>query len=177
MLSLTQRQFENVPLYSNEQPPPKEYVLDEVLKVVENQLVKRGLVPNPRDIGAYPLWFIAETERNVFLWRHGFSLDDRSQFEFWISPVKLIEKRLKHLSKTCPENPFLHQGSPELRTLEEQYLEQLLLVEEQIGLHAHALSLVASELQQQCAGAPNQRKVLLPSTSEIALNSSAEDSD
>lgn len=105
-------------------------VLLGILKSIENELRKRehlwstGTPPTP-------LWFIAETERNIFLWRTNQSLDDARKYSFWVDIRGLINKRRKQLS--CPQdsNPFTNPlwGSgtmdPSLVERERDYLDAL----------------------------------------------------
>jgi hypothetical protein len=76
-------------LHTNSHKIPHGAVLLGVLKSVESELRRRellGLSPS----SASPLWFLAETERNVFLWRNGRSLDDSRDYSFWIDVPALI---------------------------------------------------------------------------------------
>ena len=84
---------------------PKGCVLLGVLKSIENELRKRemlGISGQPTT----PLWFLAETERNIFLWRSGKSLDDQRNYSFWINVPALIKKRRHQLKKPQGLNPF-----------------------------------------------------------------------
>ncbi len=120
-------------------------VLLGILRSVEQELLTREFVGDPRQ-EATPLWFIAETERNVFLWRSGKSLDDRSRFIFWVDIRALIVKRRLQLQRSSGFNPFINsmigagthdeQGTQ----IEKQYLDH---VEEMIDIifrHAETLS-------------------------------------
>ena len=62
---------------------PKGCVLLGVLKSVENELRKRDLLGSEGE-PTTPLWFLAETERNIYLWRSGKSIDDQRDFSFWV---------------------------------------------------------------------------------------------
>ena len=92
--------------------PPKGAILADVLKTLEVQFQRRGMLPSGTESGPgmafHPLWFVAETERNVFLWRQGCSLIQQDEFEFWIDIEALISKRLNQLDSADPENPFLN---------------------------------------------------------------------
>lgn len=146
--------------------PPKDTVLDQVLKTVELQLQNKGILAGFDPENFHPVWFLAETERNVFLWRNGFSLANHDEFEFWINPRKLIEKRLSHIERTSQENPFSNPswgsalGDPSPKGAEREYLCSFLSLVDQIEAHTHALSLVASLLRRE-AGEVRDR-VLLP---------------
>ncbi|MFM1848004.1 MAG: hypothetical protein RL417_1478 [Pseudomonadota bacterium] len=146
--------------------PPKDTVLDQVLKTVEIQLQNKGLLSGFDPENFHPVWFLAETERNVFLWRNGFSLADHDDFEFWLRPRELIEKRLGQLERSGIENPFLNPGwggslgEPAPRGAEREYLGSFLALIAKIEAHAHALSLVASLLRREGGG--ERDRVLLP---------------
>src|SRR5438128_1283697 len=89
---------------------PKAAVLLEVVKPLEQRLRMRGLLRSNDSATFHPLWFLAETERNVFLWRRGCSLGQQDQFEFWVDLRLLISKRLHQLENVDFENPFLNPG-------------------------------------------------------------------
>ena len=101
-----------------------------ILKSIETELRKRnhlwssGTPPTP-------LWFLAETERNVFLWRSNQSLDDVSKYSFWVDLRGLINKRREQLSRPQDSNPFTNPlwGSgaldPSLVDRERDYLDAL----------------------------------------------------
>jgi len=105
-------------------------VLLGILKSIENELRKRehlwssGTPPTP-------LWFIAETERNIFLWRTNQSLDDARKYSFWVDIRGLITKRREQLSRPQDSNPFTNPlwGSgaldPSLVERERDYLDAL----------------------------------------------------
>jgi len=143
--------------------PPNGSILDGVLKTVELQLQNRGLLAafDPGDF--HPVWFLAETERNVFLWRHGLSLADHEEFEFWLDPRALVDKRLKQLER-AGETAFPGWASelaePAPREAERGYLASFVEVLAKIDAHAHALSIVASVLGAQSKGERN--RILLP---------------
>lgn len=145
--------------------PPKGTVLDDVLKTVERQLQSRGLLPSLDADAFHPLWFLAETERNVFLWRHGFSLADHAEFEFWLDPRALLEKRRRQLER-AGDNPFASPewgrelAEPAPREEELSYLHAFAALLGRIEAHAHALSIVASLLQAESRG--ERDRILLP---------------
>jgi hypothetical protein len=82
-------------------------VLLGILKSIENELRKRELL-GFQGTPPTPLWFLAETERNVFLWRSGQSLDDTRNYTFWVDIKALIEKRREQLRKPQDQNPFIN---------------------------------------------------------------------
>lgn len=145
--------------------PPKDTVLDQVLKTVEIQLQGRGLLAGFDPEHFHPVWFLAETERNVFLWRNGFSLADLDDFEFWLRPRELIEKRFGQIERTSGSNPLLNpawgselaEAAP--RRAEREYLASFLSVLKKVEAHAHALSLVASLVRRE-SGTQRDRVVL-----------------
>ena len=145
---------------------PNTAILWDVLRSMEGELQRKGLLPRTAQDLFNPLWFLAETERNVFLWRHGCGLTDKDRFEFWIDIPKLIEKRLKQLQSNDYSNPFINplweeplQGSA-ISEQETEYLLTLIEVIGQIEGHAHALSHVGSELRKEFMG--EVERVLLP---------------
>lgn len=105
-------------------------VLLGILKSIEHELQRRGLL-SPEDTSPTPLWFIAETERNVFLWRTGQSLDDARKYSFWVDVPALVEKRRAQLDNPTDGNPFINPlwGSapldPSLLARERDYLDRL----------------------------------------------------
>lgn len=120
-------------------------VLLGILKSVEQELLTRELVGDPGQ-EATPLWFIAETERNVFLWRSGKGLDDRSRFVFWVDIRALIAKRHSQLQRSGGFNPFIHSmigaGSHDGHgtQVEKQYLDRVEEMIDTIFIHAETLS-------------------------------------
>jgi len=86
-------------------------VLLGMLKAVEVELLKRDML-GPDAPQATPLWFIAETERNVFLWRNGKSIGDYGRYSFWIDLKALIQKRRVQLSRNKGFNPFIQSSAP-----------------------------------------------------------------
>ncbi len=122
-----------------------------ILKAIEQRLVERGLIN--RHANCYPLWFLAETERNVFLWRHGLSIREQARFEFWVDIEALARKRLASLSRSCTAGEA---------ACEEAYLKRLCGYLLKIDTHAHALSRVGLIVEKEIT--PNTLKtvVLLP---------------
>ena len=155
-------------LISEQRELPRGAVLEEVLRLVETQLQQKGLVANPDPDTFHPLWFLAETERNIFLWRQGLSLDQQSEFEFWVDLDALLQKRLIQLDRDEPDNPFLNPlldssaGDPALRRVEREYVSSFRDLLSEIAAHAHGLSLVASLLRAEVAGGRQKPLVVLP---------------
>lgn len=145
------------------QDRPKDGVLLSMLKAMEQELLRRGLLSANRSAGqnCSPLWFLAETERNVFLWRRGYSLHDEGQFEFWVQPEKLIEKHVHQLERRDSCNPFVNPlwsvASLDDQTVQRQvdYLDELRDKLALVSAHAAALShvstLVMQEVRKECS--------------------------
>lgn len=145
---------------------PPEAMLLELLKTIELQLQTREFFTSQP--GSYnPLWFLAETERNIFLWRRSCSIIQQNEFEFWIDPFALIDKRAKQLARNDPANPFINPlwgatnapcdgGIAEL-----DYLEALAKALSTMGGHPHALSTVGSLLGDEQFGETGLREIIL----------------
>ncbi|MBX7138717.1 MAG: DUF4071 domain-containing protein [Oligoflexia bacterium] len=127
---------------------------------------RRGLTPPTEGGMVNPIWFLAETERNIFLWRNGRSLIEQDQFEFWIDVEALIERRLGQLTDPDFSNPFINpvwEVSSDSMAFVEAEREYLVAFKEALRLiqtHAHILSRVASELRVE--GSEQRRKIVLP---------------
>lgn len=150
-------------------------ILLDVLKTLELELQRRGMLSAcEQSSGAetpafHPVWFLAETERNIFLWRNGCSLIEHDEFEFWIDVRALIAKRLGALERFDSDNPFVNPlwGSslsvPSGGEAEKDYLERFLAVITSISDHASALCQVGSALiKELCPGAESRPSVSLP---------------
>ncbi len=153
---------------------PPGAVLASFVRTLETRLIARGLLSTPRG-EFHPLWFLVETERNVFLWRNGLSLENAEEFEFWVDPAALVEKRLLHLDAGSTENPFINSlwgiacGAAPLSAQEErEYLTNLLENMAKVAPHAHALSHVSSILGQEVLK-PKLPRILLPAKKKKAL--------
>jgi hypothetical protein len=150
------------------QSGPASAVLAEVLRTLELQFQKRGLVSEIEAGTFNPLWFLAETEKNIFLWRHGRSLIEQDDFEFWINVEALVEKRLRQLEKMDYDNPFINPlweislPDPEITNREKEYLSSFLDSFRKIYVHANALSRVANLLEQEFRPKAEKEVVLLP---------------
>ena len=125
-------------------PPPDAVTID-VLRLMELHLQRRGLIPEAVGTTFRYLWFIAETERNIFLWRNSLSIEDARHFEFWVSVPALIKKRLAKLEIGGEENPFVNPlwgtaHGPGSSETEKNYLEIFLEIYERSSKHAHAIS-------------------------------------
>ncbi len=159
----------------NEQNLPEGAVLLGVLKAVETELTRRELLGSAGSL-ATPLWFIAETERNVFLWRNGKSISDHRSYSFWIDIRKLITKRREQLGRSKGFNPFVNtlpnSGGIEF---ELRYLDAIEDIADTIFLHAEALSRASERARLEVMDErPDSRElVVLPtSTGAHALKNS-----
>lgn len=146
-------------------PPGSGIVLLGILKSVERELLTRELVGDPRQ-EATPLWFIAETERNVFLWRSGKSLDDRSQFIFWVDIRALLIKRRAQLQRSRGFNPFIHSmlgagNHNELAAqVERQYIDRVEEMIDSIFTHAETLSHASESIRLELSPDSACRKAI-----------------
>jgi len=133
----------------NDQTLPKGAILLGVLKAIEKALLRRELLGYQTD-QAMPLWFLAETERNVFLWRNGMSIDDSCQFTFWVDVPALIAKRRSHLSRCSGFNPFVCSSESETGVEHElRYLDQIEELADSILEKASVVSRASESLQQE----------------------------
>lgn len=142
-------------------------VLLGILKSIENELRKRhhlwtsGTPPTP-------LWFIAETERNVFLWRTSQSLDDARKYSFWVDIRGLISKRREQLSRPQDSNPFTNPlwGSgtldPSLVDRERDYLDALEDLIPNAFRRAETLSRASESLRLEIAPEATRTVVIIP---------------
>lgn len=153
------------PTYKSEQIPLcyPGCVLLGMLKAVEVELTKRELLDAP-SMQATPLWFIAETERNVFLWRDGKSIGDHSSYSFWIDIKALINKRRLHLSRSKGFNPFINL-SPRSGGVdcEHRYLDAIEELSGTIFRHAEILSHASEKIREGLIpGLPTRNAIVLP---------------
>ncbi|NLF25510.1 MAG: hypothetical protein GX589_07620 [Deltaproteobacteria bacterium] len=162
--------FKNEHLYATvAQDPPHGALLLGVIKTLEVQLQKRGLLQKQKLDRFYPLWFLAETERNVYLWRHGHSLTNQADFEFWIDVDALIAKRLDQLEQTSEEIESMNAGlgygvlDQDLAIKEREYLLTLSELIRKIQNHASALSHVGLMIEREISSTCRRRtRVVLP---------------
>ena len=147
---------------------PGSSILLDALKPLEQELSKRGLTGGCGK-HSHPLWFLAETERNVFLWRNGLSLSDQDKFEFWIDIPALIERRKGQVERGLDDpgfgNPFL--GGMEIGALEQagemQYLEVIHEQLTRIYVQAFELSLITRMVHKELRS-EDRPIILLPAT-------------
>lgn len=146
---------QNSPRSTAAEALPAGAVLADVLRTVETQLCERGLLGERKADCFHPLWYVAETERNVFLWKRGCSLIQHDEFEFWIDVPALIEKRLEQLEAFDADNPFLNPLWGVCTTNRDNAVrerEYLLSFKEALGRienHLHALSKLGSALLRE----------------------------
>jgi hypothetical protein len=152
---------------------PAGCVLLGVLKSVEQELSSRERL-GMAQANATPLWFLAETERNIYLWRRGYSIADHESFSFWIDIHALITKRKRQLRRTKGSNPFIAFGSPSSETgtaNESLYLKAFEELSSTIIHYAGAVSQASQEIIEQLNPAhPKQRIVVLPSGRDVDYN-------
>lgn len=147
---------------------PPGTVLLGILKSVEAELRKRDLFGTIL-VETTPLWFIAETERNVFLWRSGRSIADHRDFAFWIDIRALIEKRRGQLNRATGFNPFIcsmwNSPGEDTQALDQErdYLTALEDLLGSIFKHAEALSRASETVRAEIAPESHERVlVVLP---------------
>lgn len=134
---------------------PSNTILLESIRPFEERLQNKGLLPPSSPFSFNPLWFLAETERNIYLWRSGKSLIEQDEFEFWVDIPKLINKRNQQLSTFEGNNPYTNPlwglSIPSQNIIAEE-LEYLKLFKDAfllIEAHANTLSRVCSMLSRE----------------------------
>jgi hypothetical protein len=127
---------------------PQEGVLLSLFRTFENRLIERQMLPDPQSSGFNPIWFLGETERNIFLWRNKKSIKDADDYAFWLDVRKLISKRLAQLENSNPDNPFLNplwgcpSGTLDNCPNEKRYLSEFLKLYGPAEPHLAAISAV-----------------------------------
>ena len=165
-------------IHNKAERPPTNAITIDVLKLMELHLQRRGLIPASVGTSFRYLWFVAETERNVFLWRSGLSIGDADHFEFWIVVSDLVDKRIKQLEKSTHDNPFTNPAwgdgcnNPKSADKEKQYLEMFLEIYTRSAAHAHALchmnKMIIKEVTKNSLEAAS---VVLPRVSQVGIES------
>lgn len=168
MVSLTDL-FENISSqYKSEQSTgntpqklPENGFLLSFIKRFELSLCERGLLPPLRGNSFNPIWFLAEMERNIYLWRRGLSIDNATDYLFWLDIRSLVTKRLNLLEQNNKDNPFLNPlwgmgdvGSgfdSEVSDSERSYLQRFLEVYHHAEVHLNALSMVQILIDHRCS--------------------------
>lgn len=145
---------------------PQGAVLADSLRTLETQLARRGFLQQQAADNFNPLWYLVETERNVFLWKRGCSVLQQDEFEFWVDLDALIEKRLRQLDLLGGENPFVNplwgisSFDHSTKEREREYLMSFKAALHKIELHLHALSCVSSLLLKEQEQQRKERVVL-----------------
>lgn len=154
---------------------PEIGVLLSLFRTFENRLIERDFLPSPQTYGFNPLWFLGETEQNIYLWRHKSSINDANKFHFWLDVKKLASKRLAQLERRDEENPFLNPlwtqttNGPDSIEAERHYIVELLKLFAPAEPHLTALSavqtLVATLEPSRSERQPTPRKIIvIPTT-------------
>lgn len=158
------------------EPLPAHLVLADMLKTLEEALNKRGILQREASDLFQPLWYIVETEKNVFLWKRGCSLIQQDEFEFWVDLPALIKKRQAQLERDDGLNPFVNHLwglgaiSTDAKTRELNYLGEFLSVVSDIQEHLCALSEVSKLLHSHLNNLPEREHVVLPSAQRRVAN-------
>lgn len=153
-------------MYKNGQEAPSGAILLGVLKSIESELRKRNLLGIVADT-ATPLWFLAETERNVFLWRNGKSIDDHKQYSFWINVHELVAKRREQLKRAKGFNPFINSLVSSAPTdsagvaHEQNYLDCVEELTDTVFRHAEALSHASESVRLELIPNAHERHVVV----------------
>jgi hypothetical protein len=144
-------------------------ILLEVLKTLETQIRSRNLLHSVHSFPFHPLWFQAENERNVFLWREGFSIIQKDEFEFWIDVPALIKKREKALINSTYNHPLSNPNWPSMSDatqaieIETKYLNEIAKLFDGLAMQATALCEASSRVVKElCAHEPQRHVVILP---------------
>jgi hypothetical protein len=152
---------------------PQGAVLLGVLKAIECELRARHQLGSSSS-EATPLWFLAETERNLYLWISGVGLANAGSTVFWVNISALITKRkrqlLRHFSNgaTGGFNPFITRDSyrsAELGDLDSEfsYLDELARLDSAIFKRAAMISRISDSLHDELIPLGGARKrVVLP---------------
>ena len=166
--------------YSSVSELPEGLLLLDSLKTLETDLQRRNLLDQPSTKQIHSLWFLSETERNIFLWRNGFSLIDLEKFEFWVDINNLIEKRINQINNFDPDNPFFNSlwgfanSSKDFLEQELRYIHSFTDLMKAIINHASALSTVTSLIHRELSIGDYQRKIIiLPSNLHKTANKKA----
>lgn len=148
--------------------PPCSILFDYV-KTLEVELQKRRMVAGKALDSFNPLWFLAQTERDVFLWRHGYSITRHQDFEFWVDLPTLIKKREGQLAQSDFDNPFVNPDWGLIENIkvkdlsqETDYLRSLTAALEKINRHAHILSRMVSMVRREVEKDLKKQVVILP---------------
>ena len=159
--------FEFAQLPNNIEQESSSTISLSLLKSFEERLCRRGSLPE--SLGLFnPVWFLAETERNIFLWRKGFSLVHADRYSFRVDTNKLVSKRLDQIRLPDDKNPFLNplwsQGfcGEECSRREQDYLLTYLELLRVTSVHLSALSDVQDSLLESISPSEPRPMVVLP---------------
>lgn len=148
---------------------PAHAISFDVVRMLEESLWRRGSIQLPRS--CTPLWFLAETERNVALWRRGYSLIAVDDFEFLVDLPELIAKRERQLAEANESNPFhlspIESGDTALEVWQREltYLQQFRELLGPIQVHLAALCAAARQLQTGQSVPTGTPSIVLPERS------------
>ncbi|MCI5065028.1 hypothetical protein MRY87_04820 [bacterium] len=139
-----------------------------LLKPFEESAQSRGLLGDYHTYQFYPLWFHYENERNITLWKQGYSLENLDNCDIWVNPIALLEKVRRR--RDGKENPLLNpshlfpegaEPSPSADEAGTEYYELLRVLLEKAIPHLHALSCVSAEvLETELSGEHRQQIIL-----------------
>lgn len=152
--------------YTESHPIPAHAVIAEIPRIFEESLWQRGLLTLPPS--CTPFWFIVETERNVALWRRGFSLIAVDEFDFLVDVPAMIEKREQQLAEADESNPFhlapLAPGrsASEVWEKECRYLCQFAELWAAGQTHLAAMSSAVQLLRNDLSAEPKLSSIVLP---------------
>ena len=161
--------YEKLKKLTPETRPGTGAILLDVLKTLETEIRTRNLFSSVHSFPFHPLWFQAENERNIFLWRNGFSIIEKDEFEFWVDIPSLIKKRKDALKNATFNHPLSNPNWPSMNDaahaieLESAYLAELSELFLKLAEHATALCEASSmAIKELCAHEPAKAIVVLP---------------
>ncbi|NMC62973.1 MAG: hypothetical protein GYA55_07365 [SAR324 cluster bacterium] len=156
---------------------PKGAIHLSLVKTLETELQKRRLINDVYEVLS-PLWFLAETERNVYLWRSGLSIEQEDEFEFWVDIPALIKKRMEQLSSFDSGNPFMNPlwglSIADEQTIEKEkkYLNSLFDLIDEIKEHLEALCIAASTVSRELDQNKDSKSVVVLPIKKFAKSKS-----
>lgn len=162
------KMFKNVqPSETFVHPVPQGCLLLDILKTMELQFQRKGYLPEATSGSFHPLWFVATSERNNFLWRNGYSLNEVNTFEFWVDPEALANKRMYQLELLSEgfsfANPTWGLACPSGENIKKEldYLQTFLSVTAKIQRHVYALSRAGLLLQAEINPEDDPREIVV----------------
>lgn len=141
----------------------------DILKTFEVRLQqKRILDPNHLSFGS--IWFLAETEKNICLWRRGCSIAEEQRFNFYVNVPALVRKRISQLDSETVDSPFVNPlwglvpPSTELLQLEKEYHLSFLSIWSKVEEHLLALRAIRDIIEWKTQPNANTTRevVILP---------------